>query len=76
MNRSALFSTYNMARGMANAGALDGPRLNRALGIAQRNKAPEYETTATTCSCKDFMYRGGKVGACKHILALLLRQAA
>jgi hypothetical protein len=25
-----------------------------------------YETSATTCTCRDFEYRGGDLGSCKH----------
>ena len=50
-----------------------------ALTVAEalRQKLERYHTTATSCNCPDFRYRGpgsGKnlIGACAHILALRL----
>lgn len=48
-------------------------RLNKALGLAQKNiKDDKYHTTLTGCTCPDAMQRGYYV--CKHRLALMLTE--
>jgi predicted nucleic acid-binding Zn finger protein len=70
MNRSALFTRYNLAKAtFVRSGAVSTVKLNRALGVAQRNHVP-YITTQESCSCADFFYRGR---TCKHQIALVLR---
>ena len=74
-DRSALFTAYNVARGMVS----DIPRLNRGLGLAMRRRPRdrEYVTTDTRCSCPDFTYRQGPKGLlCKHLLSRALKAAA
>ena len=73
-NRSQLFTTYNAARSLARKGSLDPKRLNRALGLSQSSKAPEYVTTLDRCSCPDATYRPHVI--CKHRLALLHLEAS
>jgi predicted nucleic acid-binding Zn finger protein len=80
MNRSALFTAYNAAKPIFT----DRPRLNRALGVAQRKTAPAYVTTLSKCSCPDFSgvdahgrrFRLPSLRPCKHLIALALQQAA
>lgn len=69
IDRSALFTVYNVARGMV----ADTGRLNRALGIAMRKEPRPYTTTATWCSCPDFTFNRQP---CKHMLAAALKAAA
>lgn len=69
INKSQLFSSYNRLK----ATAADKPRVNRALGVAQSNQPRPYITTADSCTCKDWEFRGSKTGvACKHMTALAL----
>ncbi len=69
MSKSTLFTAYNAAKPLCEAG-----RLNRALGIAQRKDTrTQYETTASTCSCPDYFYRHTR---CKHIISLILTTVA
>ena len=63
--RKVIFTAYNKMR---REGA-DKGRLNRALGLAQRKQGRPYTTTAESCDCKDFQFRGGP---CKHQLSLQL----
>lgn len=73
LNRSALFTVYNVARGMV----ADTGRLNRGLGLAMRKQPRPYVTTATSCTCKDFTFRSREYGfKCKHQLAMHLVEAA
>lgn len=73
MSKSSLMVAYNTARTMVN----DQGRLNRGFGLAQRkDTTTEYVTTVTSCTCKDFYYRGRAVGSCKHMLSLALSQAS
>lgn len=69
MNKSALFKAYNAGRTQVREGVIDGPRLNRALGVAQASEARPYRTTTTSCTCADAFYRRAQ---CKHQLALIL----
>lgn len=64
---------YNLARNLAREGRIDGRRLNRALGVAQRREPSPYVTTLEACSCPDFQYRRRP---CKHMYAVMLRAAA
>lgn len=66
--RSTIFSNYNRLKGRASPEYI--PRLNRALGVAQRKEPRPYETTFFSCTCPDFYYRGV---LCKHILAEWLK---
>ena len=73
MNKSALFSIYNVARTKVERG-----RVNRALGLLQRkdgghSKFQQYHTTLAHCDCTDFAY---KDRWCKHQLALALQKRA
>ena len=71
MNKSALFSIYNVARTKVDRG-----RVNRALGIVQRadgGNLEKYGTTLTWCGCPDFQFNGRW---CKHQLALGLQKRA
>jgi len=73
VNRSGLMTAYNVARGMVP----DVPRLNRALGVAQRRQPRPYLTTATSCTCPDWRYRLWATGQpCKHMLGRALVIAA
>ena len=78
MNRSALFTSYNLARRMVRQGAIDGDRLNRALGICQAKQQQNlYASSATDCMCPDRRYRLRWQGlACKHMLAEILREVS
>jgi len=40
------------------------------LAPSQSSESERYRVTATYCTCLDFAYRGGSVGACKHMRAL------
>jgi predicted nucleic acid-binding Zn finger protein len=79
-SKSALFTAYNAAKPIFT----DRPRLNRALGVAQRKTAPAYVTTLSKCSCPDFSgvdangrrFRLPSLRPCKHILAVILAEAA
>ena len=67
MSKSNLFTAYNAAKPLCEAG-----RLNRALGLAQRKDCPsKYVTTESSCTCPDFWYRHIR---CKHIIALVLKE--
>lgn len=68
--KSRLFTRYNHLR---SAGDVERGRLNRALGLAQSGEERPYITTATSCTCPDFKYRGG---TCKHVAALQLKDPA
>ena len=71
--RSGLMTAYNVARGMVP----DVPRLNRGFGLAQRRRAPDYVTTAASCTCADWLYRQYKTGQpCKHMIRSALLNAA
>ena len=84
MDRSALFTAYNAAGALVRQGRTDRKRLDRALGVAQRKAAPAYITAGNRCSCPDFSgvdangrrFRPQSLRPCKHILALLLQNAA
>ena len=69
-SKSTIFARYNLARNLVRAGQLDAPRLNKALGIAQRKSCPDYVTTTDRCSCPDAAYRPWLI--CKHRLAVFL----
>ena len=77
MDKSALFGVYNRERADARRRGTSVPRVNRGLGLAQRTAERPYLTSTTSCTCKDFQYRGSKTGqACKHMLALRMKSAA
>ena len=66
ISRSNLFTSYNAAKSIG----IERGRLNRALGLAQTNKAPRpYITTPVSCTCADFRYRHVR---CKHMISLAL----
>lgn len=69
--RSQVFERYNAGRNLVRTGELDAGRLNRGLGIAQRKEAPDYNTTADACNCRDSVYRPWLV--CKHRIAVALK---
>lgn len=72
--RSQIFERYNAGRRMVREGVIEAGRLNRGLGLAQRKASePKYNTTASSCDCKDSFYRPWQV--CKHRLALVLVEA-
>lgn len=82
--KSHLFEAYNAAKPLARRGLIDGKRLNKALGIAQRKQAPTYITTNSRCTCPDFSgidangrrFRSQSTRPCKHILAFTLSAVA
>lgn len=78
-SKSHLFIAYNAAKPFVKTGAVDGKRLNKALGIAQQasnNHIERYGSTADDCHCPDRMYRLRKQGKpCKGMLAVALLDA-
>lgn len=70
-DRKQIFRRYNAIK---KSGLAESGRLNRALGIAQREvqeHIAKYRTTPHSCRCPDYFYRGQP---CKGILALALTQ--
>lgn len=80
ISRSALMQAFNKAR---LSGAFEPRRLNRALGIAQRNTtrilpdgrldttgADWHLTTLRFCDCAD--HKQAHTRYCKHIIAYML----
>lgn len=69
--KSLLFTEYNKARAAARRENSDMGRLNRGLGVAQKNQPRPYVTTAHDCTCPDHFYRGV---VCKHMIAVRLQE--
>ena len=76
MDKSALFTAFNVARTLAHDDTIDAARLNRALGVAQRaseSHIERYHSTPLDCECPDRVFRGGR---CKGMLACALLEVS